>query len=102
MGGLHFPCFTKLFDSLVLRIITYAAAVWGNRIDYCVNSVFNRACRFYHGFDTFMPMRCGLENSFGITHGYVFYIIDRDYAACQMNIYVSSYFYGLVMLQLQQ
>lgn len=39
-----FKCFTKLFDLLVLPIITYAAAVWGTEI--ILNSVFNHACRF--------------------------------------------------------
>ena len=55
LGGFPFKCFTKLFDSLVLPILTYAAAVWGYKSFSCINAVFNRACRFYLGVGKYTP-----------------------------------------------
>ena len=55
LGGFPFKCFTKLFDSLVLPILTYASAVWGYRSYSCINAVFNRACRFYLGVGKYTP-----------------------------------------------
>lgn len=55
MGGFPFKCYTKLFESLVLPILTYAAAVWGYKSYSCDNAVFNRACRFYLGVGKYTP-----------------------------------------------
>ena len=40
LGGLPFKCFSKLYDSLVLPILTYGAAIWGHRSYSCINAVF--------------------------------------------------------------
>ena len=55
LGGFPFKCFTKLFNSLVLPILLYAAAVWGYKSYSCINAVFNRACRFYLGVGKYTP-----------------------------------------------
>lgn len=54
-GGLPFNCFTKLYDSLVLPIIMYGAAVWGTREYSCINAIHNRACRFFLGVPKHTP-----------------------------------------------
>ena len=48
-GGLHFGSFQKLFDSMVWSVISYGAAIWGNRQFSCINSVQLRAARYYMG-----------------------------------------------------
>lgn len=55
LGGLPFQCFHKLYDSLVLPILTYGAAIWGYRNYSCINAVYNRACRFYLGVGKYTP-----------------------------------------------
>ena len=46
-GGMPFDCFTTLYESLVLPIISYGAAIWGTTDYSCINSVHNGACRYY-------------------------------------------------------
>ncbi len=48
-GGLPFECYTKLYNSLILPIIMYGAAVWGTREYSCIESLHNRACRYFLG-----------------------------------------------------
>ena len=55
LGGFPYKCFTKLFEYLVLPILTYATAVWGYKSHSCINAVFNRACRFYLGVGKYTP-----------------------------------------------
>lgn len=54
-GGIPFNKFTKLFDSLVWSTINYGAAVWGNHQYSCINSVQNRAERFFMGVGRYSP-----------------------------------------------
>ena len=54
LGGLLFKCFSKLYDSLVLPILTYGAAIWGHRSYSCIN-FFYRTCRFYLGVGKYSP-----------------------------------------------
>ena len=44
-----FECFTKLYDSLVQPIIDYGASIWGHTHYHCIDSVQNRAMRFFLG-----------------------------------------------------
>ena len=48
-GGMPYECFTKLYDALVLSIINYGSAIWGAKEYSIINSVHNRACRFFLG-----------------------------------------------------
>ena len=48
-GGMPYKVYTHLYNSLVVPIITYGAAIWGQRDHSCINSVHNRACRFFLG-----------------------------------------------------
>ncbi len=47
--------FTKLYDSLVAPAIEYAAAICGHKEFSCINTVLNRASRFYLGVSKFTP-----------------------------------------------
>ena len=49
MGGLPFPVYTKLYDSLVQPVISYGAAVWGTKSYSCIEAVQNRAMKFFLG-----------------------------------------------------
>ena len=46
-GGLHFKCFTKLYDSLVWPIIEYGSSNGGATKRPRIEAVQNRACRYY-------------------------------------------------------
>ena len=49
-----YDCFTKLYDALVLSIITYGSAIWGFKEYNCIN-VHNRACRYFLGVGKYTP-----------------------------------------------
>ena len=55
IGGLPYSAYTKLFDSMVWPVISYGAAIWGTRTFSCIESVFNRAMRFYLGTGKYTP-----------------------------------------------
>ena len=38
-----------------MSIIRYRAAIWGNKEYSCINAVYYRMCRYYHGVWTFTP-----------------------------------------------
>ena len=48
-GGIPYDVFTKLYDSMVWRVIAYGAAVWGDKAYSCINAVQNRAMGFFLG-----------------------------------------------------
>ena len=50
-----FEVYTKLYDVLVLSIINYGSAIWGNGQFSCINSIHNKACRFYLGVGRYTP-----------------------------------------------
>jgi len=52
-GGMPFKCFRKLYESLVLPVIHYGAAIWGHCEYTCINAVHNRACRYFLGVGKF-------------------------------------------------
>ena len=54
-GGLPFSSFQKLFDSMVWSVISYGAAIWGNRQFTSINSVQLRAARYYMGVGRYTP-----------------------------------------------
>lgn len=54
-GGFQYSTFTKLFDSLVWSVIDYGAAIWGTKDFSCINSVKNRAMRFFMGVGKYTP-----------------------------------------------
>ena len=49
MGGMPFKCFTKCYNSLVQPIIDYGSPVWGTNGYSCVETVQDRACRYFFG-----------------------------------------------------
>ena len=55
LGGMPYDVFTKLYDSLVWPVISYGAAIWGNKSFSCINSIQNRAMRFYLGTGKYTP-----------------------------------------------
>lgn len=54
-GGFEHSVFTKLFDSLVMSVIEYGAAIWGSKDFSCINAVKNRAMRFFMGVGKYTP-----------------------------------------------
>ena len=54
-GGFKYFTFTKLFDTLVWSVIEYGASLWGTKDYSCVNSVKNRAMRFFMGVGRYTP-----------------------------------------------
>lgn len=55
-GGLPYECFTKLYNALVIPILSYGAAIWGTREFVHVNEIQNRAGRFFLGLGKFAPL----------------------------------------------
>ena len=46
-GGLPFDVFKKLYDTTVWSVISYGTAVWGVKEYSVINTVQNKACRFF-------------------------------------------------------
>ena len=55
IGGMPHNVFLKLFDSLVWSVISYGAAIWGHTSFSCINSIQNRAMRFFLGVGKYTP-----------------------------------------------
>ena len=54
-GGMPFSVYTKLYDTLVMSVINYGSMIWGVREYSCINSIHNRACRFFLGVGRYTP-----------------------------------------------
>ena len=50
-----FNCFKKLYESLVQPIINYGESIWGASEFSCINSVQNKACKFFLGIGKYAP-----------------------------------------------
>ena len=50
-----YDVFTKLYDSLVWPVISYGAAIWGDRSFSCIDAIQNRAMRFFLGVGKYNP-----------------------------------------------
>ena len=48
-----FSCFKKLYESLVLPVVHYGSAVWGHQQYSSINSVHNKACRYFLGVNKY-------------------------------------------------
>ena len=66
MGGVSYNCYIKLFDSLVWPVINYGAVIWGTRSYPCIDTVFNRVCRFFMGVGQQAPV-AAIQGGMGIT-----------------------------------
>ena len=55
IGGFPFKTYTKLYNSLVAPILDYGAAVWGVKEFSHINTVHNRANRFFLGVGRYTP-----------------------------------------------
>jgi len=64
-GGMPFEHFTKLYDALVMSIITYGYAIWGFKNYNSVNTIHNRACRYFLGVSKYSPNAPCMETWFG-------------------------------------
>ena len=64
-GGFTYNCMTKLYESMVMSIIRYGAAVWGDKEFSCINAVHNRMCRYYLGVNKFTP-NAAIQGDMGV------------------------------------
>ena len=48
-GGILFDCYKQLFDSMVKPVLLYGAGIWGTENRQVINTVQNKACRFFLG-----------------------------------------------------
>ena len=46
-GGILFDCYKQLFDSMVKPVLLYGAGIWGTENRQVINTVQNKACRFF-------------------------------------------------------
>ena len=54
-GGMPYKVFTKLYNALVQSIIDYGVAIWGCKEFSSINTVQNRACRYFLGVGKYTP-----------------------------------------------
>ena len=54
-GGFNFEYYGKLYDTMVLSVVNYGAAVWGKRQFSCINTIQLRAARYYMGVGKYTP-----------------------------------------------
>lgn len=54
-GGMPHDVFKKLFDTTVWSVISYGAAIWGTKEYSAINTVQNKACRFFLGVGKYTP-----------------------------------------------
>ena len=55
IGGLPFNVFTKLYDNIVVPVISYSVCIWGFKPYSCISAIQNRAMRFYLGVGKYTP-----------------------------------------------
>ena len=48
-GGMIYEVYTKLINSIVEPVLFYCADVWGNRYRREIDTVLNKACRYFLG-----------------------------------------------------
>ena len=54
-GGLPYDVYTKLYESCVVPVISYGAAIWGTKQFSCINAIHARAMRFFLGTGKYTP-----------------------------------------------
>ena len=54
-GGMTYACFTRLYVSLVEPVLLYGAAIWGCQDHGLINTVQNKAARFFLGVSPRSP-----------------------------------------------
>ena len=65
-GGMPYHVFSKLFDALVQPIIDYGASIWGKKTYTCIQTVQNRAMRYFLGVGRRTPV-AALQGEMGWT-----------------------------------
>jgi hypothetical protein len=54
-GGMDYEIFTKLYNSLVVPVFTYASSIWGLNKFKCVNVIQQRAAKIFLGLNKTAP-----------------------------------------------
>ena len=54
-GGLQCEPYTKLYDTIVVPIILYGAAIWATQSYACINAVQHRAARYFLNVGRYTP-----------------------------------------------
>ena len=54
-SGLQYEPYTKLYDAIVVPIISYGAAIWATQSYACINAVQHRAARYFLNVGRYTP-----------------------------------------------
>ena len=55
LGGMPYDVYSKLYESLVWLVIAYDTSIWGDRSYSCIDTVQNRAMKFFLGVGKYTP-----------------------------------------------
>ena len=69
-GGMPFDVFKKLYDNTIWSIISYGVAIWGVKEYAMINTVQNKACRFFLGVGKYTP-NAAVNGDMGWTPSYI-------------------------------
>ncbi len=64
IGGMSHNVFSHLYDSLVHPVLNYGASIWGTTSFSHINSVQNKACRFFLGVGS-KASNCAMRGDMG-------------------------------------
>ena len=62
--NLHFKVYSKLYQTGVTPILDYCSAIWGYKMQKCIQDVQNRAIRYFLGVHKFCPL-AAMEGDMG-------------------------------------
>ena len=65
-GGMSYEVFTHLYNAMVLPVPNYGAGIWGTTSFSVINTIQNRACRFFLGVGGNAP-NCATRGDMGWT-----------------------------------
>ena len=54
-GDLQYEPYTKLYDAIVVPIISYGAVIWATQSYACINAVQHRAARYFLNVGRYTP-----------------------------------------------
>ena len=55
LGGMPYQCFSKCYDAIVQSTLNSGAPIYGTSTFSCIDTVQNRACRYFLGLGKYAP-----------------------------------------------